>query len=143
MADKRVLAVALDLGGDDSWYASSQLAVRGDERAWVGASRLGVRRGERVLRRDLEVGRELVRVGPSGERRVLRSGARGKKENDMLGVDALLDKLRGVPIRDVEEQVCPVVLAHRHLECLSVGVPWGVSRVATISNAHNTVQTIK
>ena len=73
MADKRVQAVALDLGGDDGWDASSQLAVLGDERAWV-ASRLGVRRGERVLRRDLEVGRELVRVGPSGERRVLRSG---------------------------------------------------------------------
>ena len=98
MADKRVLAVALDLGGDDSWDASSQLAVLGDELVWVGASRLGVRRGERVLRRDLEVGRELVRVGPSGERRVLQSGAVGKKENDMLVVDALLDKLRGVPI---------------------------------------------
>ena len=54
----------------------------GDERAWV-ASRLGVRRGERVLRRDLEVGRELVRVGPAGERRVLRSGERGKKENEI------------------------------------------------------------
>ena len=52
MADKRLVAHALNRGGDDGRDANAQLAVVGEEFACV-ASRLDVRRGEPVLRRDL------------------------------------------------------------------------------------------
>ena len=123
VADKRLVAHALNRGGDDGRDANAQLAVVGEEFACV-ASRLDVRRGEPVLRRDLGVGRELVGVGPASERRVLHTGARWEEENDVVVVDALSDERRGVPLGGGVDQPLPVflvALVRHHLHCLSVG----------------------